>query len=209
MEAERSAEYIEANEYDNLTCTLCDRYLIKNQKIQDLEDEVGANESMSVAKTFTLKDALSGFANDKDSESIGNVMEDGEARDMNDSGENAASLEAEGLSQQASQNYKLEVLLSNNKLVRNRMDEVTVECKRISNNLKLYLIVNVLKSDVAGDLTASTEDRNSVEAADEVKMKKTKKSFHQHKQAWCGFATSPNLPRFFTSFFVNYEVIGP
>jgi hypothetical protein len=179
---------------------LCDRYLIKNQKIQDLEDEVGVNESMSVAKTFTLKDALSGFASDKDSESIGNVMEDGEARDTNDSGENAASLEAEGLSQQASQNYKLEVLLSNNKLVRNRMDEVTVECKRISNNLKLYLIVNVLKSDVAGDLTASTEDRNSVEAADEVKMKKTKNVFINTNKLGVGLRHPPTFLGFLLVF---------
>lgn len=170
-EAERSAEYIESNEFENLTCTLCDRYLIKDQRIQNLGDQVdeSANNTSTVGETFTLKDALASF-NDNDSASIENVLE-GEEQILGDllPVVDKGSAAEEGETSEEDASCKLESFLNNNKLAKTRMDEVTAECKRISNNLKLYLIVNVLKSDESNEmLTASTEDGNSIETTDEV-----------------------------------------
>jgi len=53
-------------------------------------------------------------------------------------------------------------------MTKSRLDEVSAECKRISNNLKLYLIVNVLKnSESAGTEPMSNDEEVGSRSGDE------------------------------------------
>lgn len=46
---------------------------------------------------------------------------------------------------------KVDEILSNNKISKARLDQTMNDCKRINNNLKLYLMINTDKSDLTSD----------------------------------------------------------
>ena len=54
---------------------------------------------------------------------------------------------------------KLQILLSNNQLTKEKLDEITNESKRINNNLKLYLIVNILSNDDGSNAPENDSNR--------------------------------------------------
>lgn len=74
-------------------------------------------------------------------------------------------IEPTKLESEHDRDMKLESLLNDNQAIKSRIDEVEAESKRISNNLKLYLIVNVLKNDESAGLNVepgSNEDTLSL-----------------------------------------------
>ena len=72
--------------------------------------------------------------------------------------ENISSSPTQTISPQ-SDTDKLQILLSNNQLTKEKLDEITNESKRINNNLKLYLIVNILSNDDASNVPENDSNR--------------------------------------------------
>ncbi len=184
-------------DFEDLTCTKCNQYLIKNNKIQNPNEEMQETENtspltqnsnilkksptfagftnktpsvilqsrihkvsstVSLGASFTLKEALESFKEAEKYAELEDInheesiyvfkTEESSTSDQSNR-ENSAEIFVPSTNDK---NKKLESFLVNNKMNKNRLDEVTAECKRISNNLKLYMIVNVLKNDESASL---------------------------------------------------------
>lgn len=116
---------------------------------------------------FTLKDVLKGFKKiSQQSELIALNVNQNDSVSMatsHTSSSNQPSTTETDLASdtQTSNDLKLKQLLSNNQLVKSKLDEINNIAKRINNNLKLYLIINVLgesNKDVVLDHTETSED---------------------------------------------------
>lgn len=161
----------------NLSCTKCNKYLIKENQIltdisksKEIKIQTPSNSQtgspllqseQTGAPNFTLKEVLKSFKNKTQSESATesvNLLED--TKSLNETGSiasssNAASETNESLSPSNVEN-KLKQILSNsnlNQITKSKLDELNSKSKRINNNLKLYLIINVLGESEQGDDT--------------------------------------------------------
>lgn len=200
------------NEYETLTCTKCDRYLIKNQIVQNntkdtsppdividseavskvngmkksptfagfsQESKSSVNlevnqlhkttSSVSLGTNFTLKDALESFKEVEDVESSIEANLNSTTEQI--TAEIALPPEPEietAESPSTSDSIKLESLLNKNQLTKDKLDERTKEHKKINNNLKLYLIVNILKNNESANGELSSGEDTSFTVHTEV-----------------------------------------
>lgn len=131
---------------DNLTCTVCNRYLIKEKILQEKLNPPATAEFEPASQTLkevlnTFKTAESSATEDESTNQNSNTADD-TLSTISTHNTTATSI----LTEEETNNLgeKINNLLGNNKVTKVKLDEVSYECKRINNNLKLYLIVNVL-----------------------------------------------------------------
>lgn len=134
-----------------MTCTVCNRYLIKEKQIQEIEStpqsspQQKPNPTETSPSNLTLKDVLKTFKINELSDELTEPVTNEETlsnTSMNNT--TTASIVSE---EENNLDEKINTLLSNNKVTKSKLDEISNECKRINNNLKLYLIINHLNQE--------------------------------------------------------------
>ena len=215
LSSQRSEESKE-EEFETLTCTKCDRYLIKDKIVQNntkdtLSPDILVNSestskingmkkspsfagfsqepksslnldanplhktksSVSLGTNFTLKDALKSFKEVEEELTLDTNLDSSIASKTTEQ----ITAELDFIPEPEIQvekspstldNIKLESLLNKNQLTKDKLDERTKECKRINNNLKLYLIVNILKNDESANGELSSGEDTSFNVHSEV-----------------------------------------
>ena len=181
----------------NLTCTKCSKYLIKEGRIQTLQYSSTPNEQsliensvhnqestppkphslVSKPNSQTLKEVLSGFKamsnedatsqNLDTSSSVTNEtnqlleVEETEATNENATGDEIDSAKEVNLDD------RLKSLFSNDQISKKKLDEINSEARHVNNNLKLYLVINVMNAD---QQVKSGEKRDEAASAEEETM---------------------------------------
>ncbi len=137
----------EINNFENLTCTKCNRYLIKDKQIQQAQiNETTPNKTEHLSLSQVLK-------NLKEETLIETTNQPPNNNDISPLSPPSIELQSQSpasssLSSSIIIEDEINKILANNKLItKSKLDEINNECKRINNNLKLYLIINVLNQD--------------------------------------------------------------
>ena len=198
----------------NLTCTKCNSYLIKDNKIQfaikqfsstptdqslietqqlhkieSSKSLLSAHKRQSVVSVssmplgsnsnFTLKEVLNSFKTQNDELNDSNAssgatnetgdkkqnqineVDEREQEDVTSQGSNGNKLAQLDLSDNLDE--KLKSILNNTQINKHQLDDINLEAKRINNNLKLYLIINILNNQENQSLKKEeTEDESIV-----------------------------------------------
>ena len=133
----------EINNFENLTCTKCNRYLIKDKQIQQTQTNETTTNTTNKTEHLSLSQVLKNLKEET-------LIETTNQHPNNDDILPPTPQQPPSPSSSSSIIIEDEInkILANNKLItKSKLDEINNECKRINNNLKLYLIINVLNQD--------------------------------------------------------------
>ncbi|CAF0760392.1 unnamed protein product [Brachionus calyciflorus] len=130
----------------NLTCTKCHKYLIKDSDIVEYNPKIlltpknSREGSPTTDSSINIKDVVIKYNDNKlDSESNSITTNHDDTLSLVSSNQDSEIHENETIEQ------RLRNVLSNsNQISKIKLDEITNRARKINNNLKLYLIINIL-----------------------------------------------------------------